>query len=363
VVNVLSEVESIGVDLESDSMFNYQEKVCLIQISTREQNYLIDPLVISDVSSLGTIFSDPKIRKIFHGADYDIRSLYRDFEFRVSSLFDTQIAAKFLGIKETGLANLLEKMLGVVIEKKYQKKDWSVRPIKAPMLSYAAMDACYLIPLCEVLERKLNKRGWHSYVEEEFEMLSNVRPAPAKQDPLFVKFKGAKKLDSRSLGVLDLLLDFRDRTARGLDRPPFKVLANQTLLELAEKKPLKKEELKKINALSSKQIKIWGKSILEHIELAMNIPENRLPNFPKRNKKRSVGRIATRRIKALKEWRNRRAIELGMDPALICNNAQILAISLANPENSLDLEKINEMKNWQRQLFGREICSVIGNTR
>ena len=142
----------IGVDIEADSMFHYQEKVCLIQISTTSCNILLDPLSLVDLSHLSSIFTDPNIRKVFHGADYDIRSLYRDFGIEVNALFDTQIAARFLGIKETSLAYLLKERFGVTVEKKYQKRDWSKRPLPAAMLAYAVQDTCHLLPLSRILE-------------------------------------------------------------------------------------------------------------------------------------------------------------------------------------------------------------------
>jgi len=120
----LEKEKAIAVDLEADSLFHYREQVCLLQISTRLQNYLVDPLVLKDLSSLSPIFANPRVRKVFHGADNDIRALYRDFRIDVNGLFDTQIAARFLGNGETGLAGLLKENLGVFLDKKFQKKDW-----------------------------------------------------------------------------------------------------------------------------------------------------------------------------------------------------------------------------------------------
>lgn len=181
----LKRERSIGVDIEADSMFHYLEKVCLIQISTRLQNIIVDPLSLDDLSPLAPVFSDPNIRKVFHGADYDMRSLYRDFGIEVNALFDTHIAAKFLGAPETGLAPLLKNRLGVAVDKKYQKKDWSLRPLPPAMLAYAAHDTCYLLPLSRILERELRDKDRLLWVEEECEFLCKVRPVPPNGDPLF----------------------------------------------------------------------------------------------------------------------------------------------------------------------------------
>ncbi len=155
VIEALQNEPAIGVDLECDSMFHYHERVCLIQIATRRQNFVVDPIRAEDISPLAPIFSNPDIEKVFHGADYDIRSLYRDFKIEVHSLFDTQISARFLGLRETGLASLLGERFSVTADKKYQKKDWSQRPLPEAMIQYAVQDIHYLLPLADMLKREL----------------------------------------------------------------------------------------------------------------------------------------------------------------------------------------------------------------
>ena len=234
----LEKEPAVGVDLEADSMFHYKERVCLLQISTPSQNILVDPLALKDISPLNPIFADPRIRKVIHGSDYDIRSLKRDFGIEVNSLFDTHIAARFLGYGETGLANLLKDKFGLNIEKKYQKKDWSKRPLTDVMLSYATQDASHLLPLSRILEKELRTKKRIQWVEEECEIQSRVRPAISNKNPLFLKFKGAGRLDSRSLAVLEAILRFRDNMARSRDLPPFKILSNGPILMMVNKKPV-----------------------------------------------------------------------------------------------------------------------------
>jgi hypothetical protein len=155
----------IGVDLEADSMHHYFEKVCLLQIATDSASYLMDPLALRDLSVLQPVFSNPRIRKIFHGADYDVRSLYRDFQVEVENLFDTQLACKFLGLRETGLDSLLRNRFQVELNKKFQRADWSQRPLSTEMLEYAAMDGGYLIPLAHMLKKELEEKIAHQWEE------------------------------------------------------------------------------------------------------------------------------------------------------------------------------------------------------
>lgn len=350
---------AIGVDLEADSMFHYKEKVCLIQISTRFQNFIVDPLTLKNLSPLLPIFKDPRIQKIFHGADYDIRSLHRDFGIQVHSLFDTQIAARFLGLKETGLANLLQDRLGISIKKKYQKKDWSKRPLPSAMLSYAVEDACHLITLAQDLKEELLIKGRLFCVEEECGILSMVRHENSQDgNPLFMRFKGARRFDPLSLAVLEAILQYRDRLARRRNLPPFKVIGNVTIKEIVERKPLTVNQLKHIKGMTPAQIERVGRSLLQRIQKAHDMPEKRLPVYPSKSSK-PLGHRVAKRVRVLKEWREKRASALDLDPAILCANARIQALAIANPKAPRDLEGIDGMRKWQRQVFGRELCALL----
>jgi ribonuclease D len=276
---VLSQAEIIGVDLEADSMYHYFEKVCLLQIATESTSYIIDPLAVRDLSALHPVFSDPGIRKVFHGADYDIRSLYRDFRIEVESLFDTHLACKFLGIRETGLEALLRSRFQVELNKKYQRADWSQRPLSPEMVEYAAMDGRYLIPLARMLEKELEEKNRLSWVEEECRVLSKVRFQSHNSAPLYLKVKGASLFDPRGLAVLEALLQFREAQAQKSDLPPFKVLGNEPLLALAMKKPSSPEELETGKVLSRRQIEKYGTHLLQEIERAMAVPDQDLPAY------------------------------------------------------------------------------------
>jgi len=357
----LQKEPEIGVDLEADSMFHYQEKVCLLQISTHALNILIDPLSIQDLSPLAPVFADPRIRKVFHGADYDIRSLYRDFGIEVHSLFDTQIAARFLGARETGLASLLKMRFNVSSDKKFQKKDWSQRPLPAAMLKYAVQDICHLLPLSDILEKELMEKSLLFCVEEECELLRGVRPNSSKTRPFFLNFKGAARLDPRSLAVLEKILCFRDQVARRKDRPHFKVLGNNQIMEIVRNKPMSKTDLTRVKGFSPRLIDHMGKSLIEKVREGLNLPDEALPLYPEKVRHRLKSKEAAR-VKALKSWREQKRGKWRADPSLVCTNAQILAVAIANPEKPEDMECIDNIRRWQIKLFGSEICNIIQKT-
>jgi len=354
--------KTIGVDLEADSMYHFKEKVCLIQMATRRINVVIDPLSVEDLSPLRPIFKRRDIRKIFHGADYDVRSLYRDFDIKINNLFDTELASRFLGYSETSLEAVLKNKFDVTLDKKFQRKDWSRRPLPQDMISYAAKDARYLLPLAQKLTGELEKLGRLRWVQEECEYLSNVRPNTNNTDPLYMHFKGAGKLDPKSLAVLETLLQYRRKVAQKKDRPLFRIFGSRSLLELAEKKPPNIMQLEKTGALSTKQISMYGRGIIAAIENAMQIGQENLPVYPRKKSPR-VPLVVAGRVKALRNWRDEQVDRLALDPALICTKALMSTIAQQRPRRISDLNSIKEIKNWQKKEFGQDIVKVMKSVR
>jgi ribonuclease D len=321
-------------------------------------NVIIDPLQIPDLSALRPLFNNCKIQKIFHGADYDIRSLYRDFKIEVNGLFDTQLACRFLGMAETSLEAVLKRWFHVNLKKKYQRKDWSKRPLPDEMIAYAAEDARYLLPLAKKLKTKLKQKKRLSWVVEECEHLSKVRPVFGNAGPLFLNFKGAGKLDPRSLAVLEALLEFRKKMACKKDKPLFKIIRNTALLHLAIEKPRRSKDLQRLAVLSPNQIRMYGQNLMTAIQTARKLPNGDLPVYP-RKRVQTVKPEVGKRTRTLKIWRDERAKKMDIDPALLLTNAQINAIAVQHPFDRNQLHKINEMKNWQKKEFGSEIVAVI----
>ncbi len=354
----LEREKAVAVDLEADSMFHYREKVCLVQIAKEKSSIMVDPLMIKDLSPLKPLFSNPSIRKVFHGADYDIRSLYRDFNINVRNLFDTELAARFLGLEESGLQAVLKKFFNVDIDKKYQKKDWSKRPLPKEMAVYASTDVLYLLPLAEILTRQLEETGRLQWVREECNDLAKVRPDLTESGPLFSKFKGAGRLRSRSLAVLEALLQFRNKVAEEKDKPLFKIISNDSIMKIATARPVSLRRLKRVSTLSSRQISMYGNGIIQAVAGALEIPDDALPVYLSR-KPPALPKGAPRRIKALKTWRAARARTLKIHPGMLCNNALITALAVNNPADEKALDGIVGMKQWQKKVFGREILRVL----
>jgi ribonuclease D len=350
---------SVAVDLEADSMYHFRERVCLLQVAAEDVHALVDPLCLENLSPLERFFGDRGIRKVFHGADYDVRSLYRDFRIVVRRLFDTQLACMFLGIRETGLDAVLRNRFGVHLDKKYQRKDWSRRPLSREMIEYALSDTLYLIPLADELTDELAQKGRLEWVREECDLLSCVRPAETDNGPLFLRFKGAGKLSRRRLAVLEALLVLRQGLAERKNRPPYKVLSNASLMTLAVEMPTTHGRLARTRALSPKQTQMFGDAVLQAVGEALEIEEDRLPVYPR---KRAAGLSPSvpPRLRALKAWRGAMAVDLDIEPGIFMNNALLTALAVNNPGSEEELARVEGLKQWQLNCFGRNLLKALG---
>lgn len=354
---LISRETEIAVDLEMDSLHNYCEKVCLIQISTRTNSWLIDPLALKDLSPLAGPFSNPEIIIVMHGADYDIRSMHRDFGIEVNNLFDTMIASRFLGLTEFGLAALLKNRFGIELNKKFQKADWSRRPLSEEMCAYAMADTSDLLPLYDQLKAELIQKGRLTWLEEECRLVCQARVSE-KEGPLFLSFKGAGKLKGRNLAILEELLQLRDQLAKELDRPAFKVISGETLLEVAEKRPRNISDLSSIKGMTPGQVQRHGDAILAAVSTALAMPEEMLPSIPRQHRIEPA-EGTKERIKQLKEWRQEKSRLLGLEPGVLSPNWLLEGVAEANPAGVETLCEISGIRSWQIELYGKELLAEL----
>lgn len=361
----LDREEVLAVDIEADSLHHYFPKVCLIQISTDQNTFVIDPLAIQTIDPLQPLFGSDKIKKVFHGADYDLRSLFRDFSMEVENLFDTMVASQFIGEKELGLAALLNKRFGILLDKKYQRANWAKRPLSRDMLLYAAHDTAHLIRLYRELERELRFKGRLNWLAEECKRLSvectsgkNNGKAQPGSTPMFKRFKGAGKMEPRDLAILENLLLFRDTRAMQEDRPPFRLFGTHVIKELVRVKPTDHKGLRKVHGLSANFMKRYAVGALKAIRSGLELSVDRLPSFPKKRRPPPDPKKKAR-LKRLKAWREEKADQLAIGPGLVCNNTLLSALAEAHPKDPDELKTIPGMKNWQKNTFGQEIIDVL----
>ena len=353
-VDDLSSQPRIAVDTESNSLHAYRERVCLIQFSTAEKDYLLDPLAFDDLSALAPIFADPQIEKIFHAAEYDLICLSRDFGFDFVNLFDTMQAARILGYKFVGLDNILAEKFSVKVDKRHQKANWGARPLKPEQLEYASKDTQYLIPLRDMLEKELREAGRWDLAQDDFLLAQSVdAPKEKMNGSSWKRFSSRKNITPRELTILSELTKCRDEIAEELDRPPFKVITNNMLLDIAKNIPEKDVDLAGIG-LSQKQIRLWGGEILTAARRGLDAPLVKVER-PKRPKDAVV-----RRIEKLKNWRKETAEELKVESDIILPK-KFLGLLSEHPPESLDDLKSSMRESPNRfDKFGDQIYNLIG---
>lgn len=343
----------VAVDTEADSLHSYFDKVCLVQISIPGEDFIIDPLARVDLARFGEILGDPSINKVFHGGDYDLRIMNRDFGFVVRNLVDTSIAAQLLGYQAFGLAALLERHFGVKLNKVHQRADWSMRPLPPDMLAYASMDTHYLAALADKLRDELTALGRWEWALEEFSRLEAVRFREADEDAEpWRKTKNMGGLDRRSLAIVRDLYQWRDALARKADRPPFKIIGNDSIVEIAKEKPQETRDLGNVKAVARYHADRYGRDIVQIVRKAMEIPEDDLPD---RNEPRlwNRDRALEARIERLKRIRDKFAAELKIDPAMLGPRHVLTAVATTG---SLD---VPAMREWQKKVIGEALLAGL----
>ncbi len=350
----LRAAQRIGVDTESNSMYAYRERVCLIQVSIPDADYLIDPLALDDLSALAPIFADPEIEKIFHAADYDLMVLRRDFKFHCKNLFDTMWAARVLGWAHVGLGSILELHFGVEVNKRYQRYDWGTRPLDPQALAYAWRDSHYLLALRDIQAAELKERGRWEEAQEIFTYLCENITLPHSKNKMlyFWRIKGVNKLSTSEKALLYRLYCWRERKARQLDCPPARFINNKLLLQLTRIQPRTINDLKRAG-LSRRQTQRFGKEILE----ALRSNPKRYPRRPAPSPRQSSEVMD--RYYALKAWRKEVAARRGVDSDVILPNAVLQEIAQHPPRTLDDLLEISGIGPWRQQAYGPDILRLM----
>jgi ribonuclease D len=344
----------LAVDTESNSLHAYQERVCLIQFSTREEDFLVDPLAIDDLSPLAPIFADPKIEKIYHAAEYDVMTLKRDFSFEQRNLFDTYIAVRTLGWDHSGLADILETVFDVKLKKRYQRANWGKRPLPKEMLDYARFDTHYLIPLRQRLVQSLKAQGKLAEASEAFHLQTLVPPHENGFDPLgFWGVGDTRKLNGRQAAILRELYLFREEEAQRQDVPPFKVFGNQSLLALAEAAPEDAKEFEQVKGMSGRRLSRYGGSILQAIRRGEHADEPGRPHYER------PPDDVLERYETLRTWRKLTARDRHIDSDIVLPRDTLWDIARANPSDAGSLKEVMQPLEWRFETYGETILQLL----
>ncbi len=345
---------AIALDTESNSFHHYPEQLCLIQIATLHKVYIIDTISLKELDPLKEVLVDDSIKKVIHGADYDIRSLDRHYGFRIRNLFDTSIAARFIGITQFGLAALTRDLLGITINKskRLQRADWGRRPLSAEALEYAATDIRHLLTLRETLDQRLQTLGRTAWVAEECARIEEVRYTTPNLDIAYLSVKGAKDLDGRGLAVLQSLFLFREEEARRQHRPPFFVVPNATLIFLATSP---EATLSEVPGLGQTGLKRFGQGLQQALRNGITAPPIHRPR-PIKAVRASEEQV--QRLSRLRDWRTSLGSSLSLDPSLLWPLTSLERLAKAPDTLSVELTS-DEIRHWQRDVVASSLQACL----
>lgn len=345
---------AIGVDTESNSLFAYRERVCLIQFSTPTEDFILDPLAFDDLNSLAPLFADPRQQKIFHASEYDVICLKRDYNFQFSNMFDTMVAARTLGWPQLGLAAILETHYGLRMNKRFQRADWGLRPLTPELLDYARLDTRFLVRLRDILVAELAAKGRLLEAQEEFARLERVAGAGNGVNPnAFWRINGARDLPPAQAGVLRELHEYRERQAERADRPPFKVMSDQTLLAIAHSGPNSLGDLERLPGMTAQQIRRHGANLLKAVRRGLGGPPARPPHFEREPDS------VRERYELLHQWRKRKAQARGVESDVIISRDALWELARGAPRTPEALALIENLGPVRREAYGPEILEVI----
>lgn len=352
---------ALALDTEGASFHRFVDRVYLLQLSTRDETAVIDPLPTGDLAPLKGMVEDPAVEIVFHDADYDLRLLRQDYGWQVRRIFDTRIAAQLLGYRAFGLAALLERHFGLALDKKFQRADWSLRPLSEGMLRYAAQDTMHLLGLRDALHAELVAKGRWGWAQEEFARLEATSWGDEDPAVAYMKLKGARDLTRRGLAVLRELVPWRDGVARDLDRAVFRVVSNEVLLDIAKAMPSSRSELSAIKGMPRGVLESRGDAVLAAVQRGVAVPDADLPRFPKAPRFERDPDFDERAAR-LRTVRDEVAASLELDPGVLCSRDRLEGIARRQPQSMDELLQTPDLRRWQADLLGERLLAALRST-
>ncbi|HBH86108.1 MAG TPA: hypothetical protein DDY17_00685 [Syntrophaceae bacterium] len=258
----------ICVDTEYDSFRYFRDVLCLVQIEADKKTYLFDPLGSLDFSFLGKIFADPVILKVMHAGDNDIRILKRDYGFEFKNIFDTHRAASILGCHYLSLSALINQYLGIELkkDKKMQRSKWETRPLTQEQIHYAVEDTAYLKDLYYRLEYEIARCSFDKKAAKSFENIAAVTWSEKSFNPQgYINLKGYQSMTANQKQYLMNLYRWRFQKAQETNMARFRILSDQSMVELAKTEACSMEMLKITGILSPEKVSLYGQEIIDAV--------------------------------------------------------------------------------------------------
>lgn len=327
----------IAIDVECENnLHHFGAKLSLIQISSHQGTWIIDAIAIKDLGPLRVIFESESIQKVFHDVSFDLRILFHECGWKVKNIFDTQLAARFLGKENVGLGSLLEEYFKIRKEEKFQRFDWLRRPLPAFVLEYAAKDTAYLLNLKQKLEQELQHQGKKQWVDEECRHLQNRDWSYHEQT--YMDIGGVRSLSAVERGQVKSLFALRQDLARQVDRPAFMIFTNKQLLELARNPPPSWHNLR-VYPLVQRNSSLFEQAIKDAQPVELTIEQQ----FTKKQMRAIHTFLDARKIIAQK---------IALAPALLISTEEV--------QELVRSRSISQLRQWQKVLLEQPLKPLGG---
>ncbi len=346
-----------GMDLEFIPERTYHPELCLIQVSTDANAYIIDPLALEEVDELWERVANPSVLVVLHAAEQDLVLVNNCSGLIPQNIADTQIAAGFVGFGyPVGYGKLLHQLLGVSISKTESYTDWLNRPLSDSQIHYALDDVRHLLPMYDKLENMLKENSRLTWVQEECQRYSASEYYVVDRSLGFMRVKGASSLSRRGLAVLRELCYFRDNEAQRLNRPARSIQPDNILLELSRRPPRAVEEIGRVRGVRPDHIRQYGSQIIEAVNRGLNLPDEECPIWPssKAPPRREVliGDI-------LFAVQKTACYDLELAPELVASRNDLQALVRMHRDGKAKPGRIGLLDGWRRQIVGQTLIDLL----
>jgi ribonuclease D len=356
----LARAPLFAADTEAAGYHRYHDRICLLQISTRERTFLVDTLALDALPELQGFFASAEHEVVFHDADYDLRLLARDYGIRVGGLFDTKLAAQLLGEPAIGLGALVEKYAGAKLDKKHQRADWAQRPLPPELLAYAAEDTRHLPVLRDRLKEELERAGRLHWAEEEFGIREDARPEPDQPNgDGYLRLKNTRDLTPRQMAALRELYEWREEVARRRDVATFRVIGNEVLLAIARGMPQDTRQLARLDGVPASTADRHGVELMAAVQRAIDLPESALPRRERQPRRPPPDPEFEALVEKLKRARDAVAQELNVDRGFLMPRQQLEDVARLRPQQAEHLLRVTEMRRWQVEALGERLLAAV----
>ena len=331
-IKVMNTNRVLGIDLECENnLHHYGTYISLIQISSKTKNWIIDVIETKELGPLKKIFHDQNIQKIFHDISFDLRILNSQFEIRPKNIFDTQLAAHFLGITELGLGSLLDKYFSVKKERRFQMVDWTKRPLTKEMLDYAVKDTFYLIRLRDLLIKQLKDKNRLEWIIEEMKHLETIEFK--YQEGTFSNARGFRDFTDHQRAVFKRLYLLREKLAKKVDRPVHFIISTKRLVEFSLHHP-KWKSLQGVHPIVRRKHHLFEDEIKKSKGEKLVLPKKEIKHFTIKQRE-FFSELEEKRVEIAKKEK--------LSRHLFLNQEQMKKITLTKSYDCL--------RNWQKKMI------------